>query len=62
MFLTAAGEALAQRVRTRHRLVVEVLTAIGVPREAAEQDAEGIEHHISPATLRAFSAFLKTAG
>ena len=60
VFLTAAGEALAQRVRTRHRLVVAVLTAIGVPREAAEQDAEGIEHHISPATLRAFSAFLKT--
>ena len=62
VFLTAAGEALAQRVRTRHRLVVEVLTAIGVPREAAEQDAEGIEHHISPATLRAFSAFLKSTG
>ncbi len=59
VFLTAAGEAMAQKVRTRHRLVVEVLTAIGVPKEAAEQDAEGIEHYISPATLRAFSAFLK---
>jgi DtxR family manganese transport transcriptional regulator len=59
VFLTAEGEALAAKVRTRHRLVVAVLTAIGVPREAAEQDAEGIEHHISPATLRAFAAFLK---
>ncbi len=60
VFLTPAGEALAQKTRARHRLVVEVLTAIGVPREAAEQDAEGIEHHISPATIKAFAAFLKT--
>jgi DtxR family manganese transport transcriptional regulator len=62
VFLTAAGEAMANKVRTRHRLVVAVLEAIGVPREAAEQDAEGIEHHISPATLRAFGAFLKKQG
>jgi len=60
VFLTPEGEALAQKTRARHRLVVEVLTAIGVPREAAEQDAEGIEHHISPATIKAFAAFLKT--
>jgi DtxR family manganese transport transcriptional regulator len=59
VFLTPAGEALASKTRARHRLVVAVLTAIGVPPEAAEQDAEGIEHHISPATLRAFAAFLK---
>jgi DtxR family manganese transport transcriptional regulator len=50
---------LAKKVRGRHRLVVDVLIAIGVPREAAEQDAEGIEHHISPTTLKAFSAFLR---
>jgi DtxR family manganese transport transcriptional regulator len=59
VFLTPEGEALANKVRARHRLVVAVLTAIGVPPEAAEQDAEGMEHHISPATLRAFGAFLK---
>jgi len=62
VFLTAAGEALAAKIRARHRLVVAVLKAIGVPGEAAEQDAEGIEHHISPATLRAFGAFLKRQG
>jgi DtxR family manganese transport transcriptional regulator len=59
VFLTPEGEAMAQKVRARHRLVVAVLTAIGVPPEAAEQDAEGIEHHISSVTLRAFSAFLR---
>jgi DtxR family manganese transport transcriptional regulator len=39
--------------------VVDVLRAIGVPGEAAEQDAEGIEHHVSDATLTAFGRFLK---
>ena len=58
VFLTQAGEQLAIRVRTRHRLVVDLLCAVGVPTEAAEQDAEGIEHHVSPATLAAFARFL----
>ena len=58
VFLTEAGEALAGRVRARHRLVVDLLLRVGVPAEAAEQDAEGIEHHVSDATLTAFSRFL----
>ena len=61
VFLTPAGEALAGRVRARHRLVVDLLVAVGVPREDAENDAEGIEHHVSPCTLEAFARFLKPA-
>ena len=61
VFLTEAGEALAARVRARHRLVVDLLLAVGVSREDAENDAEGIEHHVSPATLEAFARFLETA-
>ena len=56
VFLTEAGERLAARVKARHRVVVELLLAVGVPPEAAEQDAEGIEHHVSPETLAAFKA------
>jgi DtxR family transcriptional regulator, manganese transport regulator len=59
VFLTEAGERLAARVRARHRLVVDLLLAVGVPAEAAEQDAEGIEHHVSDASLAAFSRFLR---
>lgn len=59
VFLTETGERLAARVKMRHRLVVDLLLAVGVPREAAEQDAEGIEHHVSDATLDAFSRFLR---
>lgn len=61
VFLTEAGQVLAERVRNRHRLVVEVLKALGVPAETAEADAEGIEHHVSNATLSAFERFLKRA-
>jgi DtxR family transcriptional regulator, manganese transport regulator len=60
VFLTEKGEALAKRVRARHRLVVNVLIALGVPAEAAEADAEGIEHHVSETTLRAFARFLQS--
>jgi DtxR family manganese transport transcriptional regulator len=59
IFLTEAGQELAQRVRARHRLMVEVLLALGVPCEAAEADAEGMEHYASEATLAAFSRFLR---
>jgi DtxR family manganese transport transcriptional regulator len=62
VFLTAAGHALADRVRTRHRIVVDLLLAVGVPAEAAETDAEGIEHYVSEATLGAFARFLRRPG
>lgn len=62
VFLTDAGEAMAERVRARHRVVVDLLLAVGVPREAAESDAEGIEHHVSEATLAAFARFLRGRG
>lgn len=59
VFLTEAGTLMAERVRARHRLVVDLLTAVGVPPEAAEADAEGIEHYISTVTLEAFERFLQ---
>jgi DtxR family manganese transport transcriptional regulator len=58
LFLTEAGQKLADAVRARHRLVVDLLIAIGAPREAAEADAEGMEHHVSKVTLGAFELFL----
>jgi DtxR family manganese transport transcriptional regulator len=58
VFLTEEGQALAARCRARHRLVVDVLLALGVPPDTAEHDAEGIEHHVSEAALDAFRRFL----
>ncbi len=58
VFLTEPGQELAERCRSRHRLVVDLLLALGVPRETAEADAEGLEHHASQTTLAAFERFL----
>ena len=60
IFLTEAGEELARACRKRHQTVVSFLTALGIDEEIAARDAEGIEHHVSSATLQAFEAFLKT--
>jgi DtxR family manganese transport transcriptional regulator len=58
IFLTEAGLELAERVRVRHRLMVALLTAVGVPPDVAEADAEGMEHYASTAALEAFARFL----
>ncbi len=51
--LTPAGKRLAAAARERHEVVLGFLLAIGVPREQAEIDAEGIEHHVSSETIDA---------
>lgn len=57
--LTEAGRALAERMRQRHAVVEAFLRAIGVDETTARQDAEGIEHHVSEATLAAMKNFLE---
>lgn len=58
ILLTPKGHALARKVAARHALVVEFLRALGVNAADAEADAEGIEHHLSGATLTAMRRFL----
>jgi DtxR family manganese transport transcriptional regulator len=57
IFLTERGAEMAAQSRRRHQLIVGFLLALGLPREIAEADAEGIEHHLSPETLAAMQAF-----
>jgi DtxR family manganese transport transcriptional regulator len=59
IFLTEKGRGLAAASRERHRIVREFLLALGVDAETADADAEGIEHHVSEATLEAFQHYLK---
>ena len=58
IFLTTAGQALADKARDRHRIVRDFLLTIGVPETIAEEDAEGIEHHVSPETLAVFAKII----
>lgn len=51
--LTTAGEALAQNITRRHQLLTDFLKLLGLDDEVIYHDVEGMEHHISPPTLRA---------
>ncbi len=55
--LTPRGKTLAHTVKERHAVVLQFLIDMGVPREVAVIDAEGIEHHVSRRTLEAFKRF-----
>jgi len=57
IFLTQKGKDLAITCKERHETVVAFLHSLGVPPSVAERDAEGIEHHVSPETLKAFQKF-----
>ncbi|TWT88835.1 Transcriptional regulator MntR [Pseudobythopirellula maris] len=57
--LTKKGERLAEASRKRHEVVLAFLLALGVDEATAQADAEGIEHHVSPSTLKRFKAFLE---
>lgn len=57
--LTAAGRALAEHSRHRHEIVLKFLLAIGVPSRQAAIDAEGIEHHVSEATVKAMQRVME---
>jgi len=42
--------------------VVAFLERLGVPPEVAAVDGEGMEHHVSPATLACMQAWMGGAG
>ena len=49
--LTKKGENTASHARQRHKIVYDFLIALGLNRETAELDSEGIEHHVGNKTL-----------
>ena len=59
LVLTASGEALAQSIARRHRLLSDFLKLLGLDESTIEHDVEGMEHHISPATLQAIEALTR---
>jgi DtxR family manganese transport transcriptional regulator len=59
--LTEAGRKLAKRSKHRHDIVYKFLLALGVSPKTAAIDTEGIEHHVSPETLKRFEEFTAQA-
>ena len=56
LVLTAAGESLARNIARRHQLLTDFLGLLGLDQRVIDHDVEGMEHHISPKTLRAIEA------
>jgi len=56
LVLTSAGEALARNITRRHQLLTDFLTLLRLDKQVIHHDVEGMEHHISPPTLRAIEA------
>ena len=58
IFLTEKGKSLALNCKRRHEIVYEFLISIGVNKDVARIDAEGIEHHVSLETLKIFENYI----
>jgi Mn-dependent DtxR family transcriptional regulator len=56
LVLTAAGETLARNITRRHQLLTDFLTLLRLDKHVIHHDVEGMEHYISPPTLRAIEA------
>ena len=56
LVLTTAGETLARNIAHRHQILTDFLKLLGVDDRVIDHDVEGMEHHISPPTLRAIEA------
>ena len=61
--LTASGKNIANEIRQKHSDLLEFFEMLGIDNSTANQDVEGMEHHLNPKTtkqLRKFILFLKS--
>ena len=61
--LTNKGAQVAEGIRQKHGILLEFFEILGIEYDTANQDTEGIEHHLNPKTikqLRKFITFLKS--
>jgi DtxR family transcriptional regulator, manganese transport regulator len=56
LVLTSTGETVARAIARRHQLLTDFLHLLGLDERVISHDVEGMEHHISPSTLRAIEA------
>jgi Mn-dependent DtxR family transcriptional regulator len=56
--LTQKGERIARFTRQKHAVILKFLQLLGVEEKIANEDAEGIEHHVSKDTLNRIEDFV----
>jgi Mn-dependent DtxR family transcriptional regulator len=60
MSLTEEGIEVAKSMHKRHGILSDFFRMIGVQNDIANEDAEGIEHHLHPETLKKLEEFLNS--
>lgn len=50
--LTNKGQKIGKGIAQRHKALAEFFTILGIPESTQEKDIHGIEHSISPTTLK----------
>ena len=61
--LTPKGNQVAEAIRQKHSTLLEIFEILGIKKDIANQDVEGMEHYLNPKTikrLRKFLVFLKS--
>ena len=61
--LTNRGKQVADTIRRKHSTLLEFFEILNIGKEIANQDTEGLEHHLNPKTirqLRKYITFLKS--
>ena len=51
LILTEKGRAVACKIQERHATLSRFFSLFGLSAETQKEDVEGIEHHLSPATV-----------
>ena len=51
LILTSKGREVAQKIHDRHETLSRFFSLLGLDVETQRRDIEGIEHHLSPATV-----------
>lgn len=57
--LTKHGMSVAKAIHRRHTVLSQFLEMLGVSKEIANSDAEGIEHHLHAITVNKLAEFVK---
>ncbi len=52
LMLTDKGRAVARNIQERHGTLSRFFSLFGIDPETQKKDIEGIEHHLSPATVQ----------
>ena len=58
--LTEEGDRIARAIIARHELLTEFLRLFNIDEDTIYKDVEGMEHHVSRATLEALRAVTET--